>query len=194
MLEYKIWSSAADGCVCSLCAKLEGTAVKRGELFKIAGHSVMEPPLHNECRCAVLLCDAANLEPRLRRVYNAFTLYAGVASRAVVFQEFVSAYSAALYFLELLAAASPDELAAAGMRQTEFSSFSGQLASVNARRDARFNEALKLAYDREWADAQSLKTERGRAARLDRFVSVVVASQVLSETNYQYLYKLRTER
>lgn len=187
---YKMWSSSLDGCSCSLCAKLEGTAVKNNESFEIAGRSVMEPPLHDGCRCALLWVEESKLQPRLVRVHNAFVDYSKAASLSIDFQRFVSCFFAATYFMEQLAAASCEDLAAAGMPQNEFSNFADQLRAIQSRRDEIFNAAIKRAYNREMKEVQLLKTERGRKVRMDRLIQVITETQALSPANYEYLRDL----
>ncbi len=187
---YKMWASSVDGCSCSLCAKLEGTAVKCSEPFKIAGRSVMEPPLHDGCRCTLLWVKESNLEPRLVRTHNAFVSYSNAASRSLDFQSFANSFFASLYFLEQLASASRDDLAAAGMPQSELSNFAAQFRALQSRRDDIFNVAIQRAYDHEWKDSQSLKTELGRKNRMERLLQGIIASQALSPANYEYLKEL----
>lgn len=184
---FKVWSSSVDGSSCSLCAKLEGTAVKIDETFEIAGHSVLEPPLHDGCRCAVSWVDESFLEHRLVRAYKAFEKFSNAASSSRVFQQFATCFFAAEYFLEQLASASADELALAGLAQNDFKA---QLRDIRSRRDQLFNAALKRAYDHAWEDASKLKTERGRKNRMELWLQGVLASQALFPANYEYLKEL----
>lgn len=147
---FKVWSSSADDCTCSLCAKLDGTAVNIDEVFEIAGCSVMDPPLHEGCRCTISWVDESFLEHRLIRTYKAFVKFSNAASSSRVFQQFVNCFFAAEYFLEQLASASADELALAGLAQNDFKA---QLRDIRSRRDQLFNAALKRAYDHAWEDA-----------------------------------------
>ncbi len=110
---FKVWSSSADDCTCSLCAKLDGTAVNIDEVFEIAGCSVMDPPLHDGCRCTVSWVDESFLEHRLVRAYKSFVKFSNAASTSRVFQQFVACFFAAEYFLEQLASASCVDLASA---------------------------------------------------------------------------------
>lgn len=185
---YKIWSSSLDGCSCSLCAKLEGTAVKYNEPFKIAGHSIMEPPLHDGCRCAVLYEE--NPKPQLRRDYDTFLSFAGIANDSDIFDLVVNSYFAALYFLQHLVDASPTELKAAGLSVEDGASLHNQMINIQNHQDQIFNAAIKRAYDRELKEAQSLKTERGRKVRMDRLLQGIIGTQALSPANYEYLRDL----
>jgi hypothetical protein len=184
---FKVWSSSADDCTCSLCAKLEGTAVRIDEVFEIAGHSVLEPPLHDGCRCAVAWVDESFLEHRLVRVYEAFVKFSNAASSSLVFQQFITCFFAAEYFLEQLASASDADLALAGLAQNDFKA---QLRDIRSRRDQIFNAALKRAYDHAWEEASQLKTERGRKNRMELWLQGVLTSRALSPANYEYLKEL----
>ena len=184
---FKVWSSSADDCTCSLCAKLEGAAVRIDEVFEIAGHSVLDPPLHNGCRCTVSWVDESFLEHRLVRAYKAFEKFSNAASSSRVFQQFATCFFAAKYFLEQLASASDADLALAGLAQNDFKA---QLRDIRSRRDQIFNAALKRAYDHAWEDASQLKTERGRKNRMELWLQGVLASRALSPANYEYLKEL----
>lgn len=184
---YKVWSSSVDGCSCSLCSKLEGTAVRLDEPFTVAGRIVQEPPLHDGCRCEVLLVDGSVLEPRLARVYNAFIKFSNAASGSVIFSSFASCFFAAEYFLGQLASAPGADLVAAGMAGNDFEA---QFRDLQLCRDQLFNAAIKRAFDYERESSRLLKTERGRRARMDRWLQVVVASQDLTPANYEYLKEL----
>ena len=187
---FKVWSSSADDCTCSLCAKLEGAAVRIDEVFEIAGHSVLDPPLHNGCRCTVSWVDESFLEHRLVRAYKAFEKFSNAASSSRVFQQFATCFFAAEYFLEQLASATAADLASAGLAQNDFKS---QLRDIRSRRDQLFNAALKRAYDHAWEDASKLKTKRGRKNRMELWLQGVLSSQVLSPANYEYLKELFPE-
>lgn len=55
----RVWSTAADEGVCSICGGLEGTEIEMGEDFDFKGHTLYSgqkqtPPAHPRCRCAVL--------------------------------------------------------------------------------------------------------------------------------------------
>lgn len=184
---FKVWSSSADDCTCSLCAKLEGTAVRIDEVFEIAGHSVLDPPLHEGCRCTISWVDESFLERRLIRTYKAFVKFSNAASSSRVFQQFVNCFFAAEYFLEQLASASADELALTGLTQNDFKA---QLQDIRSRRDQLFNAALKRAYDHAWEDASKLKTECDRKNRMELWLQGVLASQALSPVNREYLKDL----
>ena len=184
---YKVWSSSVDGCCCSLCSKLEGTAVKLDEPFEVAGRVVQEPPLHDGCRCAVLFVDRSSLEPQLIRVHNAFIKFSNAASTSVDFQSFASCFFAAEYFLSQLAAASVSDLAAVGLSGEKFKA---QYRDLQLRRDQLFNAAIKRAYDYELKEAQTLKTNRGKKRRMDSLLQMILATQALSPANYEYLRKL----
>lgn len=184
---FKVWSSSADDCTCSLCAKLEGTAVRIDEVFEIAGHSVLDPPLHEGCRCTISWVDESFLEHRLIRTYKAFVKFSNAASSSRVFQQFVNCFFAAEYFLEQLASASADELALTGLTQNDFKA---QLQDIRSRRDQLFNAALKRAYDHAWEDASKLKTEYDRKNRMELWLQGVLASQALSPVNREYLKDL----
>lgn len=54
----KRWSTSGDGCVCSMCASLEGTEIGIDESFGIKGEELfkgqhMLPPAHPNCACAI---------------------------------------------------------------------------------------------------------------------------------------------
>lgn len=185
---YKVWSSALDGHSCSLCAKLEGMTVRYDKPFVIAGHSVMAPPLYEGCRCTVLY--ERNPRPQLRRDYETFLSYAQIANDSDVFGAAVNSYFAALYFLERLADASPGALKVAGLSVENGASLCDQLHNIQSHQDDIFNAAIKRAYDREWYEAQSLINERGRKARMERFLQGVIATQALSPANYEFLREL----
>jgi hypothetical protein len=184
---YKVWSSAIDGCSCSLCSKLEGAAVTLDEPFRIAGYVVQEPPLHDGCRCAVLFVDGSALEPWLVRIHNSFIKFSNVASASANFQVFVSGFFAAEYFLGVLASAPEADIVAAGLFGKNFIA---QLRDLQLRRDHLFNSAIKRAFDCEYENAKLLKSERVRRARLDRWLQIVVGSQSLAPANYEYLKEL----
>lgn len=185
---YKVWSSSLDGFSCSLCAKLEGMTVRHDKPFIIAGHSVMAPPLHDGCRCAVLY--EKSPKPQLRRDYETFLSYAQIANDSDVFSAVVNSYFAALYFLERLADASPSDLKMARLSVEGGTSLRQQLRNIQNHQDEIFNAAIKRAYDRECHEAQSLKTERGRNARMERFLQGIIATQALSPANHEYLREL----
>ena len=184
---FKVWSSSADDCTCSLCAKLDGTAVNIDEVFEIAGCSVMDPPLHDGCRCTVSWVDESFLEHRLVRAYKSFEKFSNAASASRVFQQFVACFFAAEYFLEQLASASCVDLASAGLAQNDFKV---QLQDIRSRRDQLFNAALKRAYDHAQGEALQLKTDHGRKNRMEMWLQGVLASQALSPVNYEYLKEL----
>jgi hypothetical protein len=55
----KVWSTAADEGVCSICGGLDGTEIDMEEDFDFKGHTLYSgqkqtPPAHPRCRCAVL--------------------------------------------------------------------------------------------------------------------------------------------
>jgi hypothetical protein len=55
----KVWSTAADEGVCSICGGLDGTEIEMGADFDFKGHTLYSgqkqtPPAHPRCRCAVL--------------------------------------------------------------------------------------------------------------------------------------------
>ena len=189
---YKIWSSSLDGSSCSLCAKLEGTAVKINEPFKVAGHSVMEPPLHDGCRCAVLY--EKDPESQLRRDYDTFLSFARIANDSDIFDSVVNSYFSAIFFLQRLVSSSPAELKAAGLSVDNGASLYNQMINIQNHQDQIFNSAIKRAYDREQAQAQSLKTERGRKVRMDRLIQDIIGTQALSQANYEYLRELSEGR
>jgi len=183
---YKVWSSSVDDC-CSLCSKLEGVAVKLDEPFKVAGRVIQEPPLHDGCRCEVLLVDGSILDPRLVRLYKAFIKFSNAASGSVIFSSFTSCFFATEYFLGQLAAAPTGDLASVGLAG---GNFKAQLRDLQLRRDQLFNDAIKRAFDHEWESARLLKTERGRRTRMEQWLQVVIASQTLDPANYEYLKEL----
>ena len=184
---YKVWSSSIDGCSCSLCSKLEGTAVTLDEPFKVGSRVIQEPPLHEGCRCAVMFVEKGALEPWLVRVNGAFVGFSNSASKASDFQSFISCFFAAEYFLTQLAAAPEDDLAAAGLLHNDFKS---QLQDLQLRRDQIFNIAIKRSFDHEREFCQSLKTERGRRTHMDQWIQIIVASHALAPVNYEYLKEL----
>jgi len=184
---FKVWSSSADDYTCSLCAKLEGTAVRIDEVFEIAGHSVLDPPLHDGCRCTISWVDESFLEHRLVRLYKAFVKFSNAASSSHVFQQFITCFFAAEYFLEKLASAPAADLVSAGLAQNDFKA---QLQDIRSRRDQLFNAALKRAYDHAWEDASKLKTEHERKNRMELWRQGVLASQALSPVNREYLKEL----
>ena len=183
MFPYKIWSSAADGCSCSLCMKLEGTALPAGEPFVIAGRSVQAPPLHEGCRCALAYED--RLAPAPTRDLDAYCRFASIAKSSDDFFAAVNSYHAAVFFLRRLAGRSTAELESAGLSSSHLCS--AELSSLVANQDDFVNEAILRAYNRVVVDASCLKTERGRRARVDQFVQLILSSQLLSPVNYQYL-------
>lgn len=180
---YKIWSSALDGCSCSLCAKLEGSAVLLDEPFEVAGRSVMAPPLHDGCRC--VLAYEESPAPAALRDLDAYCRFASVAKTSADFFAAVNGYHAAVFFLRRLAGHSAAELEAAGLSPDH--QLSGELASLVADQDAFVNGAIRRAYDRVVLDASGLKTERGRRSRVDQLLQLILSSQMLSPANYQYL-------
>lgn len=184
---FKVWSSSADDCTCSLCAKLDGTAVKIDEVFEITGRSVMEPPLHDGCRCTVFWVDESFLEHRLVRTYNSFEKFSNAASASRIFQQFVACFFAAEYFLDQLASASDADLVSTGLVQNDFKA---QLQDIRSRRDQLFNAALKRAYDHAQGEALQFKTEHSRKNRMELWLQGVLASQVLSPVNLEYLKEL----
>jgi len=184
----KIWSTALDGGSCSLCAKLQWTAVKHSQPFVFAGRSVMTPPLHDGCRCAIFYEE--NPKPQLRRDYDTFMSFAAIANDSDMFSAVVNSYFAALYFLQNLVDASPADLRAAGLSIESGASLRSQMDNIKNHQDDIFNAAIKRDYDRTWSDAQSLKTERGKKTRMDAFLQSVLSSQVLSDANQEYLYCL----
>ncbi len=180
---YKIWSSCMDGCSCSLCAKLEGTALPLDEPFIIAGRSVQAPPLHVGCRCALMYHEKPTPAPV--RAFEAFISFLSIANESVDFFAAVNGYHAALFFLRRLSSCPDAELGAAGLKTSR--SFEDELASLIANRDAIFNGAIARAYDRVVRDAASLKTEKGRRARVDRLLQLIASSQELSPANLQFI-------
>lgn len=55
----KVWSTAADEGVCTICGGLDGTEIDMEEDFNFKGHTLYSgqkqtPPAHPRCRCAVL--------------------------------------------------------------------------------------------------------------------------------------------
>lgn len=61
----KRWSTSGDGCVCDMCASLEGTEIGMDDSFGINGKELfkgqhMLPPAHPNCACAV---EYIELEP-----------------------------------------------------------------------------------------------------------------------------------
>jgi hypothetical protein len=184
---YKVWSSSVDGCSCSLCSKLEGTAVRLDETFEVAGRIVQEPPLHDGCRCAVLLVDGSVLEPWLVRLHKAFTKFSNAASGSVTFSSFTSCFFAAEYFLGQLASAPGADLVAASLSGNDLES---QLRDLQLRRDQLFNAAIKRAFAHEWESARLANDEHARRAHMDRWFQLVVSTQALAPANYEYLKEL----
>lgn len=139
----KVWSSAMDGCGCSLCARLEGTAVPLNEPFVITGRSVQEPPLHDGCRCALIYDESP--KPASFRDFEAFRCFAGLANDSEDFFAAMSGYHAAVFFLRRLAERSDAELEAAGLAVRR--SLSSDLASLVANRDGVVNGAILRSFD-----------------------------------------------
>jgi hypothetical protein len=185
---YKIWSSALDGCDCSLCAKLEGTALPADDSFVVAGGSVQAPPLHEGCRCAVMYKDDRDLAPAPIRDLEAFRAFAAVANESVLFSASVNAYHASVFFLRRLSEYPDAELVAAGLSASAF--LKDKYRELVANQDGVINGAILRAYKREVQDAAVLKTERGRKARLDLLLQLILSSQYLSPVNYEYLQKV----
>jgi hypothetical protein len=183
---YKVWSSSTDGC-CSLCSELEGAAVKLDEPFEVAGRVVQEPPLHDGCRCEVLVVHESILEHRLIRLHKAFIKFSNAASGSVLFQSFISCFFAAEYFLGQLASAPGADLVAAGMAENDFEA---QFRDLQLRRDQLFNAAIKRAFEHELECTRLMKDEHCRRSHMDRWLQVVVASQALAPGNYEYLKEL----
>lgn len=188
-MSYKVWSSSMDGCSCSLCAKLEGVALPLDEPFVVAGRSVQAPPLHNGCRCSLLYMEKP--APASVRAFEAFISFLSIANESDDFFAAVNGYHAAEFFLRRLSEFPDSELGAAGLKSSR--AFADDLASLVAGRDAAFNDAIRRAYERVAHDAASLKTERGRRARLDRLLQLIASSQELSPANYEYLRSLSEE-
>jgi len=178
-----------DGCSCSLCAKLEGVALPLDEPFVIAGRSVQAPPLHNGCRCSLLYMEKP--APAPVRVFEAFISFLSIANESDDFFAAVNGYHAAEFFLRHLSEFQDGELWAADLKSSR--AFADELASLVAGRDDAFNAAIKRAYDRVLRDAASLKTERGRRARLDRLLQLIASSQELSAANFEYVRSLSEE-
>lgn len=180
---YKVWSSSLDGCGCSLCARLEGTALPLNEPFVIAGRSVQAPPLHEECRCVLLYEE--NLKPAPYRDLEAFRSFAELANGSGDFIAAVNGYHSAVFFLERLSACSDAELSAAGLSAS--GSLKAKLQELLRNKDGVINGAIKRAHDRVVRDASELKTERGRRARMERSLQLILSSQELSAENYRFL-------
>jgi hypothetical protein len=183
---YKVWSSSTDGC-CSLCSELEGAAVKLDEPFEVAGRVVQEPPLHDGCRCEVLVVHESILEHRLIRLHKAFIKFSNAASGSVLFQSFISCFFAAEYFLGQLASAPGADLVAASLSGNDLES---QLRDLQLRRDQLFNAAIKRAFAHEWESARLANDEHARRAHMDRWFQLVVSTQALAPANYEYLKEL----
>ncbi len=182
-MTYKIWSSSMDGCSCSLCSKLEGAALPIGDPFVIAGRSVQAPPLHNGCRCSLMYQEVP--APAPVRAFEAFISFLSIANESADFFAAVNGYHAAVFFLRRLSDFSDAELKSAGLKARR--ELAGDLASLVASRDAIFNGAIVRAYDRVSCDAASLKTEKGRLARVGRLLQLIASSQELSPINFQFL-------
>lgn len=182
-MTYKIWSSCMDSYSCSLCAKLEGTALPIDDPFVIAGRSVQAPPLHNGCRCSLMYQEKPAPPPV--RAFEAFISFLSITNESVDFFAAVNGYHAAVFFLRRLSGYPDAELEAAGLKTSRL--FEDELASLVANRDAIFNGAIARAYDRVSHDAASLKTEKGRRARVDRLLQLIASSQELSLVNLEYL-------
>jgi len=188
-MTYKIWSSCMDGCSCSLCSKLEGTALPLSESFAIAGRSVQAPPLHNGCRCSLLYLEKP--APAPVRAFDSFISFLSIANESVDFFAAVNGYHAAVFFLRRLSDFSDAELESAGLKGRR--ALADDLASLVAGRDALFNSAIQRAYDRVSHDAASLKTEKGRRARVDRLLQLIASSQELSPANLQFIRSISEE-
>lgn len=180
---YKIWSSVLDGCSCSLCAKLDGSAVPLDEPFVVSGRSVLAPPLHEGCRCSLEYSERP--APAPMRDLDAYCRFAEIAKGSDDFFAAVNGYHAAVFFLRRLSGYSDAELDAAGISPSR--SLSGELAAMIACQDAVVDAAIDRAHGRVVADAASLKTEKGRAARADQLLQLILSSQMLSPENYQHL-------
>ena len=185
-MTYKIWSSSMDGCSCSLCSKLEGAALPIGDPFVIAGRSVQTPPLHNGCRCSLLYLEKP--APAPVRAFESFISFLSIANESADFFAAVNGYHAAVFFLRRLSDFSDADLESAGLKGSR--ELAGDLASLVAGRDAIFNGAIARAYDRVSRDAASLKTEKGRRARVDRLLQLIASSQELSPVNFQFLHSI----
>jgi len=182
-MTYKIWSSSMDGCSCSLCSKLEGAVLPIGDPFVIAGRSVQAPPLHNGCRCSLLYLEKP--APAPVRAFEAFISFLSIANESADFFAAVNGYHAAVFFLRRLSEFPDAELEVAGLKRRR--ELTDELASLVAGRDALFNGAIQRAYDRVYRDAASLKTEKGRRARVDRLLQLIASSQELSSVNFQFM-------
>ena len=182
-MSYKVWSSCMDGCSCSLCAKLEGAALPIDDPFVIAGRSVQAPPLHNGCRCSLMYQEKP--APAPMRAFEAFISFLSIANESDDFFAAVSGYQAAVFFLHRLLDFSDAELGSAGLKGRR--ELADDLAALVANRDAIFNGAIVRAHDRVSHDAASLKTERGRRARVDRLLQLITSSQELSPANLQFI-------
>jgi uncharacterized protein YoaH (UPF0181 family) len=188
MTYYKVWSTALDGRECPLCAKMEGAAVKSKEHFHILGHPIKNPPIHDGCRCTVLLIEEADLKPQSIRDYNAYSAYSNIANTSTIFYNSVNGYFSSLYFLEKLASYSIQELNAVGLSSPNV--FLIQSQKLRERQNQIVNKAIKRSYDETVFEAKSLKTERGRKARVNTFVQEILSENIITSVNCEYLRQL----
>ena len=151
--------------------------------FVIAGRSVQAPPLHNGCRCSLMYQEKP--APAPMRAFEAFISFLSIANESDDFFAAVNGHHTAVFFLRRLSDFLDAELQAAGLKTSR--AFTDELASLVANRDAIFNGAIVRAHDRVSHDAASLKTERGRRARVDRLLQLITSSQELSPANLQFI-------
>ena len=184
----KVLLTASDDRVCLSCAKLEGLAIGMDDYFLVDGQEFLLPPFHDHCRCTLLYEESP--EPQARRDYNSLILFSNMANDSSSFEGSVVGYYATIYFLEKLIACPASDFSSAGLEIKNGASLEGQLQSMKLNKDSIFNGALRRAYDYQVENAKSLKTDRGRRARIDRWVSGVLESESLTASNYEFLYDL----
>lgn len=185
-ISYKIWSSCMDGCSCSLCSTLEGAALPVDESFFVAGRYVSAPPLHEGCRCSLLF--VGDVAPAPVRDLEAFCAFSSITNESADFYTAINGFNSAVFFMRRLAAYPDSELAAAGLKSS--GAFRSDLNDLIGSRDALVGEAIRRAYGRVLREAASLKTERGKRARLNRFAQLLRSSHELSPADDQLLASL----
>ncbi|MCD7778865.1 MAG: phage head morphogenesis protein [Clostridiales bacterium] len=185
---YKVWETALDGDICPDCAKMQGACVPMDEKFVLDGKEINDPPLCDNCRCVVSYAEEP--VPELRRCYEALKFYSEIANSSNQFQGSNLGYFMSLYFLRKLAAASPSELSAAGLKFSGRYDFDAQISNIEANRTKFFNQAIQRAYDYEVKNAASLKTEKGKRNRLLKLKESILDFETLLPANIDYLNHL----
>ena len=188
---FKVWTSAMDGYSCPECAKLEGAVAPMNGSFVVGKRTVNNPPLHDGCRCSLAFVDIKDLEPALKRYYNAFLEFSSLANDSSDFHAAVSGYFNSLFFLEKIAAASASELRDAGLLLPVGYNLKEQLSVIRSHKDQIFNQAIKRAYDKTMSEVSSFKTEKRKRERLLRLKeSILSDADSLSGSNIAFLNEL----